>query len=436
MACFHDMVENLNPYEITPTHPPCAVRAEALISASQDLGLEKYATNLKTLFEGWRTSPWKRGYDNRYAALTRGDLIEASIKSALHFCSSLDIRPCTGKRVESILKASPLTIPSALKFTLDSYYRIVILSSMAPTQFPPAATNYPLSFDTVANSLALRRNATPLESSKSELFAQNTRGMGWVSRTQLRDTRGGVDPQPRFTPSEFRFSRFDSRPSLLPSLSFHQLTNRSSQPSICKSLRFHNVTNRFFRNSRIFTSLQIAGGVGGHSGFVNVRLEGGYGRQLHNFQTDLALLLRASFADPHHAASHRAQRVLRQDEFHRLPGSQPEIHVEPEAALPAIEHQAGHSLLAASKIFVRDDQAGRLLQRNPLRSPGLGSRDRRSGHRAAPQHIHTLDALGRQGISPVRNGGISDSLGPIRIRGHRNRHGSVKSSVSCGKEKC
>jgi hypothetical protein len=104
MACFHDLVENLNPYEITPTHPPCAVRAEALISASQDLGLEKYATNLKSLFEGWRTSPWKREYDNRYAALTRNDLIEASIKSAFHFCNSLDVPPCTGERVEELRK--------------------------------------------------------------------------------------------------------------------------------------------------------------------------------------------------------------------------------------------------------------------------------------------------------------------------------------------
>jgi len=102
IACFHDMVENLNPYEITTTHPPYAVRAEALITAGQELGLGEYATNLKVLSGGWRTSHWKRGYDNRYAALTRPDLVEACTKSAFHFCGSLGIRPCTGKRVEEL----------------------------------------------------------------------------------------------------------------------------------------------------------------------------------------------------------------------------------------------------------------------------------------------------------------------------------------------
>ena len=105
MACFHDMVENLNPYEITATHPPCAVRAEALIIASRELGLQNYATKLKLLSEGWRTSHWKRGYDNRYAALTRDDLIEACIKSAFYFCGSLDIPACTGRRVDELSKS-------------------------------------------------------------------------------------------------------------------------------------------------------------------------------------------------------------------------------------------------------------------------------------------------------------------------------------------
>jgi hypothetical protein len=262
---------------------------------------------------------------------------------------------------------------------------------MTSTQFPPAATTYPLSFDTIAASLSLPKKSKSLESGQYSLFAQNTRGVasrrvlrdtqGWASRTRLRDTQAGLNLKLRAHGSLVTdHESLDFSP-----LCFHNVTNRSSQPSICKPLSFHQVTNPFFRNSRIFTSLQIAGGVGGSLRFANVRAEGVYGRELHNFQTDLALLLRASFADPHHAASHRAQRVLRKDEFHHLPGSQPEIQMKPEAALPAIEHQTGHSLLAASKIFVRDDQAGWLLRRNPLRSPGLGTRDRRSGHRAAPQ---------------------------------------------------
>jgi hypothetical protein len=44
-------------------------------------------------------------------------------------------------------------------------------------------------FHQLAASLASPKKSTPLQSSKSSLFSGNT-GVGWVSRTQLRDTRG------------------------------------------------------------------------------------------------------------------------------------------------------------------------------------------------------------------------------------------------------
>src|SRR5260370_24613076 len=49
---------------------------------------------------------------------------------------------------------------------------------MSSTHFPPAATTYPLSFHAIAGSFALSKNLSPLESSKSRLFLQNTRGGG------------------------------------------------------------------------------------------------------------------------------------------------------------------------------------------------------------------------------------------------------------------
>src|ERR1700730_5753364 len=51
---------------------------------------------------------------------------------------------------------------------------------MTPTQFPPSAISYPLSFHTIPDSFALFRKSSPLESSKSTLFLQNTRGGGTV----------------------------------------------------------------------------------------------------------------------------------------------------------------------------------------------------------------------------------------------------------------
>jgi hypothetical protein len=64
---------------------------------------------------------------------------------------------------------------------------------MTSTQFRPAATTYPLSFDTVANSLSSRKTSTRLESIKSKLFAENTRG--GVSRTRLQ----GPQADPKLT---------------------------------------------------------------------------------------------------------------------------------------------------------------------------------------------------------------------------------------------
>lgn len=137
---------------------------------------------------------------------------------------------------------------------------------MTSTQFPPAATTYPLSFDTVANSLSFGETSTSLESNKSTLFAQNARGM--ASRTTLRDTRGRVYRQPRLTASEFRSSRFDFRPLPLPSLSYHQLTNRSSQPSICKPCVFTTLRIPFFANPVFSHLYKSPGGVEGSLGFV------------------------------------------------------------------------------------------------------------------------------------------------------------------------
>src|SRR6266404_1557291 len=86
------------------------------------------------------------------------------------------------------------------------------------------------------------------------------------------------------------------------------------------------------------------------------------GRSLHRFEADLACLLGVRLADPHHAASHGAKRVLVKDELDRLPASQPEISVQPEPAVRRIHDQTGNSRLVSFEV---DDQAGALLRRNP-----------------------------------------------------------------------
>src|SRR5258707_2013945 len=83
---------------------------------------------------------------------------------------------------------------------------------------------------------------------------------------------------------------------------------------------------------------------------------------LYRFQAGLAFLLGASFADPYHAASHGAKRILVKDELDRLPTPQPEIPVQSEPALRGIHDQTGNSRLVSFEV---DDQAGALPRRNP-----------------------------------------------------------------------
>ena len=65
-----------------------------------------------------------------------------------------------------ILAVSPTTLlPSQAARILS----LSVLAARHATQFPP--------FHTLADSLSLPKNSTPLQSSKSELFPQNTRGV-------------------------------------------------------------------------------------------------------------------------------------------------------------------------------------------------------------------------------------------------------------------
>jgi hypothetical protein len=73
---------------------------------------------------------------------------------------------------------SPLVYPDLRGATRHSFTQSVVCEGPLP-----------LYFHQLAASLALPRKSTPLQSSKSRLFLQNTGG--GVSRMQLRDTRGG-----------------------------------------------------------------------------------------------------------------------------------------------------------------------------------------------------------------------------------------------------
>jgi hypothetical protein len=137
---------------------------------------------------------------------------------------------------------------------------------MTSTQFPHAPTSYPLSFDTIADSLSLLRTSTPLESSGSALFDQKTED-GCNSQKppcRINDLQTLVQPSvynlvnaprpARFTPFKFRSSRLNFRPSILPSFPFINLrvalpNDRFASPCIFITLRIALFATPFFSHS-------------------------------------------------------------------------------------------------------------------------------------------------------------------------------------------
>lgn len=104
LACFKDAVEreDLNPYEITETHPPFAVRVEALISAAGRLGLQKYSGDLRQLIEDWRGPRYIKRRDSKFLSLTRPEVIESCANVAFSFCESLNLARCTPEKLENL----------------------------------------------------------------------------------------------------------------------------------------------------------------------------------------------------------------------------------------------------------------------------------------------------------------------------------------------
>lgn len=104
LACFQDLVEKhqIDPYEVTDTHPPLAVRADGLINGATQLGLQDFTGNLQRLSDAWRRSHWKRQRDSRFLSLARPELIESCTKVAFSFCESLNLAKCTRETLEKL----------------------------------------------------------------------------------------------------------------------------------------------------------------------------------------------------------------------------------------------------------------------------------------------------------------------------------------------
>ena len=104
LAAFQDEAEesSKDPYLINQEHPPYAVRVEALLKASAQLGWSDYARPLEQIVKDWLDSGWKEGLDNHYRALTDSRLVDACISCSFEACESFSLPLCDVALVDRV----------------------------------------------------------------------------------------------------------------------------------------------------------------------------------------------------------------------------------------------------------------------------------------------------------------------------------------------
>jgi len=138
LACFVDVVEDqkINPYEITQSHPPYAVRADALIKGALLLDLHKYSARLEHLTQAWRRSTWRKHLNNRFLALSRAELLDSCVNVAFSLCRSLKLAKCTPAKIDALFARPLANTPEDLGLDLILWAWAVFEQKGKDSYFP------------------------------------------------------------------------------------------------------------------------------------------------------------------------------------------------------------------------------------------------------------------------------------------------------------
>ena len=100
------MLDNasLNPYELTQSHPPYVVRANALVEGARLLGWNDAA--LRRRIAGWNDSKWHDSKSNRLRSLASPELTSACVSAALQTCQILQLAKCTCEGLNTMLETT------------------------------------------------------------------------------------------------------------------------------------------------------------------------------------------------------------------------------------------------------------------------------------------------------------------------------------------
>jgi len=104
MACFEDLLEDplLNPYELTQSHPPYSVRANAILEGAQILNWND--SRIQKAVAAWPVSKWRDAKSNQIRSLASPELTSACVKAAFKICQTLGLARCTAERLDEILR--------------------------------------------------------------------------------------------------------------------------------------------------------------------------------------------------------------------------------------------------------------------------------------------------------------------------------------------
>jgi hypothetical protein len=122
LACFEDVLDNasLNPYELTQSHPPYFVRANALLDGARLLGWNDAA--LRRRIAGWADSKWRDSKSNRLLSLAKPELTSVCVSAALQTCQILQLANCTCEGLNAMLGTSARRPPEfGVKLVLEAY---------------------------------------------------------------------------------------------------------------------------------------------------------------------------------------------------------------------------------------------------------------------------------------------------------------------------
>lgn len=104
MAVEHALANvNIDPYQISESHPPYELRVRTLIELAENLEWSDHCAVLKATLQKWQTEADNRVDVNRYSALADQSLADECSSQIVKACRSWDLPLCTPERVRSIL---------------------------------------------------------------------------------------------------------------------------------------------------------------------------------------------------------------------------------------------------------------------------------------------------------------------------------------------